>query len=116
MGDRLVLWRLGRLGAWEPYLLCALDTKYTMDDQEFLDRIKAKLERLAGTEIQLELDTEDQEKLRVELRPEVPVVTLGSNVLEYSGFARMAIEYVVASIRTGRELQTLEFQMLLSRN
>lgn len=89
---------------------------WMMEDQEFLDRIKAKLESLTGTEIQLELDTEEKEQLKVELGPSLPVVTVGSNVLEYSGFARMAIEYVVASIRAGRELQTLEFQMLLSRN
>ena len=87
-----------------------------MDDQEFLDRIKAKLELLTGAEIQLELDTEKKEQLKVELGLPVPLVSLGANVLEYSGFARMAIEYVVASIRTGRELKTLEFQMLLSRN
>jgi len=87
-----------------------------MDDQEFLDRIKAKLELLTGAEIQLELDTEKKEQLKVELGLPVPLVSLGANVLEYSGFARMAIEYVVASIRTGRELNTLEFQMLLSRN
>ena len=87
-----------------------------MDDQEFLDRIKAKLERLTDTEIHLELDTEDAEKLQVSLQSGTAFVTLGSNVLEYSGFARMAVEYVVASIRNGRELETLEFQMLLSRN
>ncbi len=87
-----------------------------MDDQEFLDRIKAKLERLTDAEIHLDLDTEDAEKLQVNLQSGTAFVTLGSNVLEYSGFARMAVEYVVASIRNGRELETLEFQMLLSRN
>ena len=87
-----------------------------MDDQEFLDRIKDKLERLTDTEIHLDLDTEDAEKLQVSLQSGVAFVTLGTNVLEYSGFARMAVEYVVASIRSGRELETLEFQMLLSRN
>ena len=87
-----------------------------MDDQEFLDRIKVKLERLTDTEIHLELDTEDAEKLQVTLQSGAAYVTLGSNVLEFSGFARMAVEYVVASIRSGRELETLEFQMLLSRN
>jgi hypothetical protein len=87
-----------------------------MDDQQFLDRIKDKLERLTDTEIHLELDTEDAEKLQVNLQSGSAIVTLGSNVLEYSGFARMAVEYVVASIRSGRELETLEFQVLLSRN
>ena len=43
-------------------------------------------------------------------------VILGSNVLQYSGFARMCVEYVVESIRRHRPLDLLEFHLLLARN
>ena len=47
---------------------------------------------------------------------DVPVVIMGHNVFEYSGFARLCTEYAVASIRQQREIPEIEFQMLLSRN
>ena len=87
-----------------------------MDQREFLRRIKAKIERLTGTDIQLRLDITDKNQIKVELKQTIPEVVLGSNVLEYSGFARMAIEYVVDSIRKGKEPGALEFHILLARN
>ena len=87
-----------------------------MDDQEFLDSVRSKIERLAGTEIQLHLDTMDANQMNVELDLPIPSVTLGSNVLQYPGLARMAVEYAVASIRERRKLGLLEFNILLARN
>ena len=87
-----------------------------MDDQDFLDSIKAKIERLTGTEIQIRLDMSDANGIRVELERTPPEVILGADVLQYSGLARMAIEYAVACIREGRELGLLEFHVLLARN
>ena len=87
-----------------------------MDDQEFLEQLKAKIERLTSTRIQLDLDREDSSALMVELEGLSPRVVLGSNILDYAGFARMAVEYAVASIREKRELGPLEFQILLARN
>ena len=87
-----------------------------MDDQEFLEQLKAKIERLTSTRIQLDLDREDSSALVVELEGLSPRVVLGSNILDYAGFARMAVEYAVASIREKRELGPLEFQILLARN
>lgn len=87
-----------------------------MDDQEFLNRIKEKIERLSGTEIRLGLDAVDQNATRVELDGQMPEVTLGSNVLRYAGFVRMCIEYAVASIKERRKLGALEFHVLLARN
>ncbi len=78
-----------------------------MDDQEFLSRIKEKIERLSGTEIRINLDAVDQDASRVDLDGHIPEVTLGSNVLRYSGFVRMCIEYAVASIRERRKLGNL---------
>ena len=87
-----------------------------MDDLEFLDKIKEKIENLSGVSIRLDLDREDQSALRVDLEGPIPTVVVGSHVLEYSGFARMASEYAVACLRAGRDLETLEFQTLLARN
>ena len=87
-----------------------------MDDREFLEQLKAKIERLTSTQIQLDLDRDDPSALTVELEGLSPRMVLGANVLNYAGFARMAVEYVVASTREKRELSPLEFQILLARN
>ena len=87
-----------------------------MDDQEFIRRLKAKIEGLTGSDVQLHLDMVEKHRIKIDLEGPVPEVTLGSNVVRYSGFARMAAEYVVASIREKRELGPLEFHVLLARN
>jgi hypothetical protein len=89
---------------------------FAVDDQEFLQRVRDKISRLTGTEIVLRLDEAEGDQIRVELGGPEPVVTLGVNVLRYSGFARMAVEYAVASIRKRREIDSLEFHILLARN
>ena len=78
--------------------------------------MKAKIERLTVVEIELSLDANNKTEIKVAFEQAVPEVTLGSSVLQYPGFARMAVEYVVASIRERRELGPLEFHMLLARN
>ena len=60
-----------------------------MDDDRFIERLHAKIERLTGRSINLEIDHEQDTQLQVELDREVPLVVMGSNVLHYSGFARM---------------------------
>ena len=87
-----------------------------MDNDEFIQRIREKIERLTKAQIDLHIDLEDLNHLQVELDPEVPRVTLGANIYKYSGFARMCVEYAVASIRERRDIQSLEFHMLLARN
>ena len=87
-----------------------------MQDQEFLAKIKEKIERVTSSEIRLQLDVINKNQIKVDLDQAIPEVTLGSHVIEYSGFSRMAIEYVVASIRERRELGSLEFHILLARN
>ena len=87
-----------------------------MEDDEFLDRIQRKIQRLTQKRIELRVDHEDANQLMVDLEGEVPLVILGSNVLEFSGFARMCVEYVVESIRQHRPLDLLEFHLLLARN
>ena len=43
-----------------------------MDDQEFLNRIRAKIERLAGREIGLHMDPEDKSRIKVSSHPPYP--------------------------------------------
>ena len=87
-----------------------------MDDQEFASRIQDKIERSTGQSIELRVDHQETGQLQVEFNREVPLVVVGSNVFIYSGFARMCIEYAVASIRVQRPIDVLEFHLLLARN
>ena len=90
--------------------------RFYLDDQQFIDRISNKIERLTGRRVDLRIDREDASKLEVDLDPEVPLVTLGSNIFRYSGFARLCIEYATASIERERPIDMLEFHLLLARN
>ena len=87
-----------------------------MNDQEFIDRIQEKIENLTGRDIELRIDDDDGGQLGVDFGREVPLVVMGRNIFDYSGFARLCTEYAVASIREQREIPEIEFQMLLSRN
>ena len=87
-----------------------------MEDAEFLRRMEDKIRRLTGREVVLRLDETESDRMSIDLNGPDPVITLGSNAVRYSGFARMAIEYAVASIRERREIGQLEFHILLARN
>ena len=88
----------------------------TMDNDEFIQRIREKIQRLTEGAIELRVDVEDLNRLQVDLDDDIPRVTLGGNIYRYSGFARMGVEYAVASIRERRDLEPLEFHLLLARN
>ena len=87
-----------------------------MNDQEFIDRIQEKIERLTGRDIELRIDEDDSGQLGVNFDRDVPLVVMGNNIFQYSGFARLCTEYAIASIREQREIPEIEFQMLLARN
>ena len=87
-----------------------------MDDREFASRIQEKIERSTGQSIELRIDHQETGQLQVEFNREVPLVVLGANIFQFSGFARMCIEYAVASIREQRPINMLEFHLLLARN
>ena len=87
-----------------------------MEDGQFLRRIQDKIERMAGRSIELQVDRDEATQIRVELERPVPLVVLGSDIFQYSGFARMCVEYVVESLRKHRAIDTLEFHLLLARN
>ena len=90
--------------------------KTIVEDQNFVQRIQEKIERMAGCSVEVRVDHVDEDQLQVELVREVPLVVMGSNIYEYSGFARMCIEYAAASIRQQRPIDVLEFHVLLARN
>jgi len=87
-----------------------------MENQQFVQRLHDKIERLTEGRIDLEIDHEDGSQLRVELERETPLVVLGFNIFKFSGFARMCVEYAVESIRKQRPIEILEFHLLLARN
>ena len=87
-----------------------------MEDNEFVERIQEKIERMTGRQVELRIDEEDSSQMGVELRDDLPLVILGNNVLQYSGFARMGVEYAVACIREERAIDPMEFHVLLARN
>lgn len=87
-----------------------------MDNDEFIQQIREKIERLTEGKIDLHVDLEDVNRLEVDVGPEVPSVTLGANIYNYSGFARMGVGYAVASIRERRNIEPMEFHLLLARN
>ena len=87
-----------------------------MEDTEFLRRMEDKIRRLTGRDVVLRLDETESDQMSIDLSGPEPVITLGSHAVRYSGFARMVIEYAVASIRAQREIGQLEFHILLARN
>jgi len=87
-----------------------------VDDEEFVKRIKEKIERLTAREVEVVVDSEASDSVALDMTASTVKVVLGAKLLQHSGVVRMAIEYVVASINRGRELRSLEFQMLLRRN
>ena len=87
-----------------------------MNDQQFIDRIQEKIENLTGRDIELRIDDDNGGQLEVDFSRDVPLVIMGHNIFEYSGFARLCTEYAVASIRQQRVIPEIEFQLLLARN
>jgi hypothetical protein len=87
-----------------------------MDNEEFISRIREKIERLTQRPVELMIDEQEANQLQVDFEREVPLVVLGANVYQYAGFARMCVEYAVESIRKQRPIDVLEFHLLLARN
>ena len=87
-----------------------------MDDDVFLARMQDKLERITNRDVELRVVDDDPSYLEVDLEGAMPRVVLGRNVYDYPGFARMCLEYAVASINEGRHIGELEFHVLLARN
>lgn len=87
-----------------------------MDDDQFLEEIRSKIERLTGQRIELALDAEHELDIGVDWSQDPPRVILSEAILTYPGLARMGIEYTVACLRAGRLIGVEEFEVLLRRN
>ena len=87
-----------------------------MENNKFVSRLHNKLERVTNRDVEVAVNDADPNFLEVDLEAVVPRVTLGSNIYEYPGFARMCLEYAAASRNEGRHIGELEFHMLLARN
>ncbi|HCG91055.1 MAG TPA: hypothetical protein DEZ08_04375 [Dehalococcoidia bacterium] len=87
-----------------------------MEDQDFVNKLKEKIQRLTGEKIVLHVNTHNKNDISIEFNGSETIVNMGNNIYEYSGFARMCVEYAVASITEQRPIDVLEFHVLLARN
>ena len=87
-----------------------------MEDDAFIDALKTKVETSAGAAIELEIDRKDARRLSIDFSGPTPRVSLGYDVMEYPGLARMFSQYAILSIRERREIGELEFLSFLRRN
>lgn len=87
-----------------------------MDDTTFIDQLKSKVETSSGTNIELEIDRNDARRLSIDFSGPTPKVSLGFDVMEYPGLARMFSQYAILAIRQHREIGELEFLSFLRRN
>lgn len=87
-----------------------------MEDAEFLQKLKEKIEASSGIPIQLVIDHEDKRKLLVDLGASPVKVTLGADVLENAGLARMFSQYAILCLKERRVVQEQEFLLYLRRN
>jgi hypothetical protein len=87
-----------------------------MDDKEFLRRLKEKIERTAGTAIELSIDTGDPRKIAIELAATPPKVVFGSDALKDTGIARMFSQYAILALKERRQISEDEFLLYLRRN
>ena len=76
-----------------------------MNDQKFIDRIQEKIENLTGRDIELRIDDDNGGQLQVDFARPVPLVVMGCNILEYSGFVCPALHRVRRRVhpRTARD-------------
>ena len=87
-----------------------------MEDQEFIERLKEKVEVNAGTAIDLEIDKQEERRLSVDFSGPLPRVVFGSGVLSYPGLARMFSQFAILSIKERRQVSEMEFLLFLRRN
>ena len=87
-----------------------------MDDQEFIERLKDKVEVNTGTAIDLEIDEREERRLSIDFSGPLPKVVFGSGVLSYPGLARMFSQFAILSIKERRQVSEMEFLLFLRRN
>ncbi len=87
-----------------------------MDDKEFIDRLRSKMETSTGVAVDLVIDRQDKRHLSIDFTTKTPSIVFGADVLEHPGLARMFSQYAILCINQRREVTELEFLMFLRRN
>ena len=87
-----------------------------MEDLEFIQRLKEKIESISGTAIDLEIDREEQRRCSIDLSMPVPRVVFGSDALSQAGLARMFSQYAILCLKERRQVGEAEFRLFLRRN
>ena len=87
-----------------------------MEDDEFIDRMREKIESTTETSIELVIDEQDKRRLEVDLSASKPKVIFGSDALLYSGLARMFSQYAILCLKEQRLVEQQEFLLFMRRN
>ncbi len=87
-----------------------------MDDTEFVQRIKQRIEGATGTIIELSIDADKRSGISVDLSSPTPRVTFGADAIKYSGLARMFTQYTILCLKEKRKVSDEEFIHYLRRN
>ena len=87
-----------------------------MDDTDFLRRLKERIEASTESSIDLTLDEDNPRNIAVDFSTPVPRVTVGHEVLEHPGFARMIMQYAILCLKNGKVASQDEFLVFLRRN
>ncbi len=87
-----------------------------MDDAEFIQRIKRRIEGATGVVVELSIDTDKRSGISVEFSSPTPRVTFGADAIKYSGLARMFTQYTILCLKEKRKVGDEEFIHYLRRN
>jgi hypothetical protein len=87
-----------------------------VDDQEFLRRLKQRIEESTGVSVELQLNLEEPGGIAVDFSLPVPKVVMGADALRYSGLARMFLQFIILCLREKRQVGQEEFLLFLRRN
>jgi hypothetical protein len=87
-----------------------------MEDQEFLRRMKQRLEEGTGAPVEVELGQGQEGSVTVDFSGPVARVVMASDALEHAGLARMYMQYAILSLRERRQVSEEEFLLFLRRN
>ena len=87
-----------------------------MDDAEFIQRMRQRIEESTGVAVTLELDHVQPQEVEVFFTGDTPRVVMGADALQHAGLARMFIQYAILAIREGRNIDHEEFTRFLRRN
>ena len=87
-----------------------------MDDDEFIRRMKRRIQQSGGFTVELEVDHQNPRNVAVDFSESMPRVVFGADALEYPGMARMFMQHAILCLREHRQVDEQEFLLFLRRN